>query len=109
MACKMLGPSQAVLAKLNCWGACTLARAHRVSSELSAELGSFLRQLHREGHQLYTVLGANLREMRALIPDRWVRDTSGIVRQALRTGLHPRRFGRPTRWEAQLVKHYGEC
>ena len=80
--------------------------------------------MHRKGHALYKRFGGSLSDLHDRAYRRWAghlaRET-GILHMALRTRclawwrfyqhpifpLHPKRFGRPFRWEAALEKYYG--
>ena len=88
-------------------------------------IGDHWRRLHRTGHMLFRRLGGNLETLRRRSKFRWAghlaRSDSGVLRRTLRTRclswwrffqhpelpLHPGRFGRPVRWEAELEEAFG--
>ena len=100
-------------------------RNHGVKALLDDDAGDFWRRVHRKGHALYKKHGGSLSELHDRAYHRWAghlaRQTSCVLRTALRTRclawwrffqhpdlpLHPKRFGRPSRWEGALEKHYG--
>ena len=119
-------PSQALLKRLDSWGARTLALAYGVRKSVDEDGVQFWRRLHRFGHELYRRLGGSLVKLRTSKLHRWAghlaRSQDSHLRKALRTRclawwrffqhptlpLHQKRFGRPSRWEGQMTKVYGE-
>ena len=101
-------------------------RAFGIRPAVHIGVGDYWKKLHRTGHKLMRQLTASLDGLRLLSVHRWAghaaRLSTGPVRMALRTRclawwrffqlphmpLHPRRFGKPWRWETQLVTFYGE-
>ena len=119
-------PTAGLRARLQSWGARSLARAYGVKPAVNMGIGDYWKKLHRTGHKLMRQMKTSLDGLRLLNVHRWAghaaRLSSGPVRLALRTRclawwrffqlphlpLHTRRFGKPWRWEAQLVAFYGE-
>ena len=119
-------PTQAMLRKLNSWGARKLAVTYGVRRTLDEDGVQFWRRVHRIGYKLYKRLDGSLVKLRRTALHRWAghlaRTSNSVLRTALRTRclswwrfyqhpqfpLHCKRFGRPHRWEAQLEDFYGE-
>ena len=120
-----LNPTQALRSRFNSWGARLLGRTYGVKSLLDDEPGDFWKRMHRKGHALCKRFGGSLSELRDRAYHRWAghlaRSPAGILHTAVRTRclawwrffqhpllpLHPRRFGRPSRWESTLENYYG--
>lgn len=113
--------------KLTSWGSRTLGRAFGVPRHYVDEVGDHWRRLHRVGLNVSKKCGGDLSALQAQAVHRWAghlaRTKSGLLWMALRTRclawwrffqhprlpLHPKRFGRPRRWEGQLETKFGKA
>jgi hypothetical protein len=120
-------PTKAADSKFGSWGARILASIFGVRRQAEDTRGIFWRASHRLGHKLARRFGGGLQQRRREALHRWAGHLARTGQQplsaALRTRclawwrffqhplfpLHGRRFGRPFRWEAQLVDFYGEA
>jgi hypothetical protein len=119
-------PTRAADSKFGSWGARILARCFGARRHAEETLGSFWRRSHRLGHSLARRFGGGLIQRRRETLHRWAGHLARAEQQPLKVALrtrclawwrffqhpqlplHGRRFGRPSRWEAQLVDFYGE-
>ena len=114
-----------VQARLSSWGARILARAFGVRPVVDEGMGDHWRRRHRIGHSIARKLGGGLGERRLAALHSWaghLARATDPLKTALRTRclswwrcfqhsglpLHSGRFGRPSRWEAQITQMCGE-